>query len=169
MEKRIQNDAGQSKEKLFKGNHWELSTDIGLLGPAQKEFEQRLMGAGWEEEDYYGMVVSFGEAFINAVAHGNLGLKEKGEHESWRDAALRVQKDNPSHKKVFIDLDITSEELSVTVRDEGEGFKHAPDPTDPEGLLKSSGRGLVFMRNFFDSVEYNEKGNEVTMKKRRNS
>ncbi len=42
----------------------------------------------------------------------------------------------------------------MTVLDEGEGFdfEEVGDPLAPENLLKSSGRGIFFMRNFMDDV-----------------
>jgi anti-sigma regulatory factor (Ser/Thr protein kinase) len=44
-----------------------------------------------------------------------------------------------------------------------------PDPTDPENLLKVSGRGILLMRTFMDEVRFNDRGNEVTMVKRRSA
>ena len=40
-----------------------------------------------------------------------------------------------------------------------------PDPTDPENLTKSSGRGILMIRAFMDHVEYNDRGNEIRMVK----
>ena len=59
-------------------------------------------------------------------------------------------------------------EAVFVVRDEGPGFdpNSLPDPTDPENLLKPSGRGIMLIRTFMDAVSFNEKGNEVTMVKR---
>jgi anti-sigma regulatory factor (Ser/Thr protein kinase) len=42
-----------------------------------------------------------------------------------------------------------------------------PDPTDPENLLKASGRGIMLIRTFMDDVHFSEKGNQITMIKRR--
>jgi|GEM_PF-2347679 anti-sigma regulatory factor (Ser/Thr protein kinase) len=36
------------------------------------------------------------------------------------------------------------------------------DPTAPENLEKSTGRGLLLMKAFSNDVKYNEKGNKVT-------
>ena len=53
------------------------------------------------------------------------------------------------------------------VRDEGPGFDPAalPDPTDPANLDKVTGRGILLMRAFMDHVDFNARGNEVTMVK----
>jgi serine/threonine-protein kinase RsbW len=44
--------------------------------------------------------------------------------------------------------------LVVEVLDEGEGFDLAAvaSPLEPENVLKSSGRGIFFMRSFMDDV-----------------
>jgi len=152
--------------EYFKGNQWELPTDIDLVNKASEELERRLIEAGWGD-DAYPLVTSFSEALINAIVHGNLEIKEKSETESWREAALRVQKEKPSTKKVFVILNVTPEEVAINIRDEGNGFavKEIIDPTSNDGISKTSGRGFLFMHQDFDSVEHNEKGNEVTMKK----
>ena len=61
-------------------------------------------------------------------------------------------------------------QLVVRVLDQGEGFD--PDaianPLDPENILKSSGRGIFFMRSFMDDVQLErapEGGMEVRMVK----
>lgn len=156
----------KAKPDLFKGNQWELPTDIDLVNKASEELERRLLEAGWGDESYP-LVISFSEALINAIVHGNLEIKEKPETESWREVALRVQKETLNTKKIFINLNITSEEISITIKDEGNGFavKEIADPTGNEGISKTSGRGFLFMHKDFDSVVHNEKGNEVTMKK----
>mgnify|MGYP002077894138 FL=1 len=48
--------------------------------------------------------------------------------------------------------------LTVKIKDEGKGFDPTtvPDPTDPENLLKDSGRGLYLMRVYMDSLTYNQ-------------
>jgi serine/threonine-protein kinase RsbW len=61
--------------------------------------------------------------------------------------------------------------LVVTVRDRGEGFnpEGVADPTAAENLLKTSGRGILFMRSFMDTVEWQrhpEGGTVVRMTKK---
>ena len=63
------------------------------------------------------------------------------------------------------------EEFVVRVLDEGEGFDPADiaNPLDPENMLKSSGRGIFFMRNFMDDVSITrrpEGGMDVRMSKK---
>jgi serine/threonine-protein kinase RsbW len=62
-------------------------------------------------------------------------------------------------------------ELVVRVLDQGEGFdpQEVADPLAPENILKSSGRGIFFMRSFMDDVVLRrgaEGGMEVRMVKK---
>jgi serine/threonine-protein kinase RsbW len=62
--------------------------------------------------------------------------------------------------------------LVVTVRDHGAGFdpSSVDDPTAEQNLLKTSGRGILFMRTFMDTVEWSphpEGGTIVRMTKRK--
>ena len=43
----------------------------------------------------------------------------------------------------------------ITIRDQGKGLdlRKIPDPLAPENLLKTSGRGIFFIRSFMDEVE----------------
>ena len=91
------------------------------------------------------------EAVANAVKHGNK-LDET--------------------KQVEITFENRNEGFEITVRDFGEGFavEEVPDPTNPENLLKASGRGVLFMRSFMDKVEWSnhkEGGMMVEMLKKR--
>ena len=58
-------------------------------------------------------------------------------------------------------------EVLITVRDEGEGFdsRAVPDPTEPQSLLLSHGRGLHLMRALMDEVSFEEYGTVVRMRK----
>ncbi|KAK0039319.1 ATP-binding protein [Biomphalaria pfeifferi] len=91
------------------------------------------------------------ESVANAVKHGNK-----------LDETKQVE-------VTFLNSDAGFE---ITVRDFGAGFaiEDIPDPTNPENLLKASGRGILFMRSFMDEVEWtNHSGGGllVRMMKRR--
>jgi serine/threonine-protein kinase RsbW len=100
------------------------------------------------------MEVAVRESVINAIKHGN---KYDGNK--------------------FVTVEFTTQpavdpdELVIAIRDQGEGFdpESLPDPLAPENLLKSSGRGIFFMRSFMDDVTLTrvpEGGMEVRMVKK---
>jgi serine/threonine-protein kinase RsbW len=107
--------------------------------------------AGFSEDALFGVDMAVREAVTNAVLHGNR-----------EDAS----------KAVEVGLGVTGSELVVTVRDRGEGFDPASvaDPTDAQNLLKTSGRGILFMRTFMDDVRWErhpEGGTVVRMTKKK--
>lgn len=109
------------------------------------------------------------EALSNAVIHGNLEVSS--ELRTRDDDAYGKLIEERSHTAPYADRNVTIEaQLSLDVvqfviRDEGPGFdlSSIPDPTNPENLLKPSGRGITLMHAFLDEVSYNELGNEVTL------
>ncbi len=62
---------------------------------------------------------------------------------------------------------ISEECFKFRIKDPGGGFDHEalPDPTVPENLFKTSGRGVFLIRQMMDEVEFNEAGNEITITK----
>jgi CheY-like chemotaxis protein/anti-sigma regulatory factor (Ser/Thr protein kinase) len=117
--------------------------------------------------------VALHEALTNAMLHGNLelesALREENEKEYYRLSIERRNMEPYNIRRVFITSRYTREELTFVVRDEGNGFDPStlPDPTDPTNLGKVSGRGLLLIHTFMDRVSHNERGNEITMSKRR--
>src|SRR5207247_4767896 len=111
-------------------------------------------GIGLDDEAVHWVGVAVRESVINAIKHGN-------------------RSDTAKH--VFVEFDTSSPpeapELTIRVRDEGEGFdpEHLADPLAPENVLKSSGRGIFLIRSFMDDVRLQrapEGGMEIRMTKR---
>jgi len=102
--------------------------------------------SGFSDDALHGIDMAVREAVINAVRHGN---KED------------------ETKPVEIVFSSSSEGFEITVRDFGAGFnvEDVPDPTNPENLMKESGRGILFMRAFMDRVEWlNHEGGGMIVK-----
>ena len=57
------------------------------------------------------------------------------------------------------------------IRDDGPGFdvEKVRNPTEDDAIALASGRGILLMRSFMDSIDYNDLGNEVSMYKRRSA
>lgn len=122
--------------------------------------------------------IALEEALLNALYHGNLELSSEALRES---RANLLSSGRPSQiderrarspyreRRIEVHAAISPEVARVVIRDEGPGFDPAlvPDCTDPANLERDSGRGLLLMRTFMDEVIFNDKGNEVTLVKRR--
>lgn len=113
------------------------------------------------------------EALLNALYHGNLevssSLKELPDN-SFYDLASQRQALLPySARRIEVVALTTREEARYVITDGGNGFdvRNLPDPTDPENLTKPSGRGVMLMHAFMTEVAFNERGNQVTLIKRR--
>lgn len=90
------------------------------------------------------IIVSSLEAISNSINHGN-----------GRDVA----------KKVKFTLEVRSGKIVIVVEDEGIGFDYErlPDPTLPDNILKTDGRGVFLMRMLSDDIKFNESGNKVEL------
>ena len=71
-------------------------------------------------------------------------------------------------RRIEIEVRLGLGRAVFVIRDEGPGFDPAalPDPTDPANLEKITGRGYLLMQAFMDHVDFNDRGNEVTMVKK---
>jgi CheY-like chemotaxis protein/anti-sigma regulatory factor (Ser/Thr protein kinase) len=154
--------------------HFVLDNDTALVAPLVGHVEQNLERLRACESSGLILVgVALHEALTNAILHGNLelssDLRESDEKEFYRLAVDRRTQDPYRDRRVYVTLTLTRQETSFVVRDEGPGFDPAtlPDPTDPSNLGRVSGRGLLLIQTFMDRVEHNEKGNQITMIKRR--
>jgi CheY-like chemotaxis protein len=153
--------------------NFRLKNDVSLIGPLVN-YLHRVIRAVGSCDQACGMrvCVALEEAINNALFHGNLEINSTlrtGDSETYRQLVAQRLRTVPfCHRVIDVQARFTRDAATFVVRDEGPGFDPAslPDPTDPENLENASGRGLLLMRTFMDSVEYNKRGNEVTMIKR---
>src|ERR1700694_3544486 len=87
------------------------------------------------EETRHWILMALREALANAIKHGNS-----------QDVA----------KRVHLDMDVVHDDLRRTSGDEGSGFdpKGVADPLAPENPMKTSGRGIFYMKTFMDEVRF---------------
>ena len=115
----------------------EVPSSFDVLDLVQLLSDRLSTLAGLDEDAIHWVSVAVRESVINAIKHGNR---------------------EDRHKHVTIEFALTPRaqpaEFVVEVLDEGEGFDpdHVANPLDPENVLKSSGRGIFFMKNFMDDV-----------------
>ncbi len=108
----------------------------------------RERGVDAEAEHWIGMALR--EGLSNAIRHGN--------------------RQDPG-KRVLVTFAWDGETLTIEVGDEGEGFapEEVVDPLAPENQMKTSGRGIFYMKTFMDEVAFargETGGTLLTMKKR---
>jgi serine/threonine-protein kinase RsbW len=132
--------------------HLEFTSAFEMLDFVQVVTEHMGRSVGLDDDARHWVSVAIRESVINAIKHGNR---------------------NDSSKHVFVELEtpVDHSELTIRVRDEGEGFdpEEVADPLAPENLLKSSGRGIFLIRNFMENVQLRrapEGGMEIRMTKR---
>jgi serine/threonine-protein kinase RsbW len=131
----------------------EFTSAFEMLDFVQVVSDHLARRVGLDEDAMHWVSVAIRESVINAIKHGNR---------------------NDSSKRVFVEFGTLMgevPELSIRVRDQGEGFdpEQVANPLDPENLLKSSGRGIFLIRNFMDDVQLRrapEGGMEISMLKR---
>ncbi|MBN2160946.1 MAG: ATP-binding protein [Spirochaetes bacterium] len=121
------------------------------------------------------MRVALREAIINAIEHGNLRLtfEEKTRLQitgKYFDLIKERQMDPLcNRRKVCVEYSLSEERVIYTISDEGDGFDHRAmlkaEPGNPASLELEHGRGLMMIKDAFDAVTYNEKGNSMTLVK----
>jgi len=154
-----------------------LESDADLIDPLVDLIQQMVFGMGLCDATgriRIGMAVE--HALLNALYRGNLEItREEAEQPqalSKQDRTNLVQQrlaESPYRDRtIHFEAKLDSSQSQFVVSDEGPGFDVSalPDPSEPHILEREGGRGLVLMRSFMDKLEFNDKGNEVTMIKR---
>lgn len=152
---------------------WSLDNDpalvSGLVAQIRTMMQKRRICS---DADLMRLSTAVDEAMLNALYHGNLEvdseLKEQDDLAFHKLAAERRDEAPWCDRRITVSVQF-DDGVRIAIRDEGSGFDldSLPDPTDPENLIKASGRGMLLMRAFMDEVTYNETGNEVTLLKNR--
>lgn len=124
-----------------------IQSDIDASLVAREKIHNRIESY-LSKEDTETVLFVCHELINNAVEHGNK---------------------NNSEKKIFVDIESTYGEVRISIADQGDGFdwrervNRKIDMTN----FEDRGRGIIFCAAMVDSVFYNEKGNKVTISKKR--
>jgi serine/threonine-protein kinase RsbW len=99
---------------------------------------------GFDEDTTHWIILAVREGISNAIKHGN--------------------KCDIS-KRVVVRMTYQDNQLDVTIEDEGKGFDpgKVQNPLLPENLLKSTGRGIFYMKSFMDDIQYEFKESNGTI------
>jgi anti-sigma regulatory factor (Ser/Thr protein kinase) len=124
-----------------------LRSEVTAISPFVDKLMPLLSNCGCVPEGVSDVEIALREALANAIIHGN--------HEDPR-------------KHVHVTCRCEPGEVSIAVKDEGEGFdiNNVPDPTSPEHIGWVHGRGIHLMKAVMDVVRFEEGGVVVHMRKR---
>ena len=119
-----------------KNYHLEIESDPNNLITIEEFVNYFVMDLQLGKEKLSALLLSVTEAATNAIKHGNKC---------------------DVNKIVKIDVNVDGDTLRIIVKDEGEGFDptKVPDPTEPDNLLKDSGRGLYLMKVYMSDLRFN--------------
>ena len=96
-------------------------------------------------DDVYGnIMIAVIESVNNAIVHGNASDKSK---------------------TVKLSAEFEDELIRFSITDQGKGFNFndLPDPTAPDNLEKSGGRGIFLMKHLSDEVSFKNDGRQVLL------
>ena len=151
-----------------------LANDPCLVAPLVAQLRNDLVATGFCDTRASGQVgVALEEAILNAIYHGNLEISSELKENTDGPFQAKVRERqclSPYRERaVRVVSQVTPDRAIFVIADEGPGFDVAslPDATDPDNLLRASGRGLLLMRALMDTVRYNATGNAVTLVKLR--
>ena len=126
-----------------------MDSSLETIDNAEEKATEIATKLGFDDDEVMQISMAVREGAVNAVLHGNAYSPDK---------------------KVTLAFEQTSENLIITIRDQGRGMdlSRIPNPLAPENLLKTSGRGIFLMRSFMDVVEIrpSESGTELKLIKR---
>ncbi len=152
----------------------EILNDFDLVTPLAKNLVDSTIPPIDPRRNH--VILGLVELLNNAIEHGNLEIDYHEKQEAltgsyfYRLAIDKATEQPWASRKVVVESNHDSSTGWITYRitDEGKGFdwRKMPDPLDPEGMQARHGRGVLMARHSFDELEYNEKGNQVTVRLR---
>ncbi len=128
-----------------------------------------------DDRDRMRIQVALEEALLNSIIHGNLEVSSRLreiEGDVFENAIVERKALEPFRsRRVTLVAEYNHAGARFKIRDEGPGFdvEKVRNPTEDDAIALASGRGILLMRSFMDAIDYSDKGNEVTMYKRRSA
>lgn len=110
----------------------------------QRQILQAVERNGFNTNSLFATRLALEEAMVNAIKHGN--------------------KLDPK-KKVLVEARVSGEKVEIEIEDQGPGFDRSsvPDPTADENLCKCSGRGILLIEAYMNSVSWSHGGRRVKL------
>ncbi len=124
-------------------------------------------------EEIVNLRIGIEEMVANAVEHGNLGITYEEKDRALAEGTLadlladRGRASDAAGRTVRITSSLSRELFEVSIADDGPGFDWRALPAvAPRTILSFDGRGIFLTKIYYDEVLYNDRGTEVTLRKR---
>jgi len=131
------------------GTHmkWLITSDYARGREIQNRILDEVAKFKYNTDSVFAIKLALEEAIVNAIKHGN-----------------KLDK----NKHVYVEALVGPGQCEIQIEDEGPGFErgHVPDPTAPENLEKSSGRGILLIESYMSDVHWSHDGRRLHMLKR---
>ena len=116
-----------------------IPSRIEYLRDIEKLIDQVTEEYNIDERIYGRLSIACMELVRNSIIHGNRLDPEK---------------------EVKVSIRVTNDKLLIRSKDQGTGFDYdnLPDPTSPENLEKTDGRGIFLIRNLSDKLTFSKNG-----------
>ncbi|TVQ31409.1 MAG: ATP-binding protein [Phycisphaeraceae bacterium] len=124
--------------------HFELVNDRSAIDRAETDLVRALEERDYPKASHFAVRLAFEEAVMNALRHGHRDIPETPV-----EVHCRVDRDR----------------VRIVIEDQGPGFDpdDVPDPTLDENIEGASGRGLLLIRAYMASVEFEDSGRRCVM------
>jgi serine/threonine-protein kinase RsbW len=121
-----------------------LKSDVKNISLVEKLIDELTEKHDLHNDVYGKLLLSVVEAVNNAIVHGN---------------KMDFDKD------VVIEYSIDDNKIDFIITDMGDGFDYnnLPDPTKPENIEKTHGRGIFLMNHLADEIEFSKNGSIVKL------
>jgi serine/threonine-protein kinase RsbW len=121
-----------------------IKSDITNISVVEKLIDDISIQYNLHSDMYGKLLLAIVEGVNNAIVHGNKLDKSKN---------------------VTLEYLVSDNEVSFTIEDEGIGFDYdtIPDPTLPENIEKTHGRGIFLMNHLADKIEFENQGSRITL------
>lgn len=138
------NGGGGLKAKVNGTLRFDFPSNFDTGCDVQRQILAEVERHGFNPNSLFATRLALEEALVNAIKHGN--------------------KLDP-RKRVVVEAKVTPQRVEIEIEDQGPGFKRSsvPDPTAEENLCKCSGRGILLIEAYMNSVEWSQGGRRVRM------
>jgi serine/threonine-protein kinase RsbW len=136
---------GKSRSSKSNGTlSFEFPSNFDTGCDVQKQILAEVERQGFNSNSLFATRLALEEALVNAIKHGN--------------------KLDPK-KRVIVEARVSPTKVEIEIEDQGPGFdrRSVPDPTSEENLCKCSGRGILLIEAYMNSVSWSNGGRRVKL------